>query len=190
MMERVSEFTAGINVEELHPKEKDDFVLSKDIISLHHIGGIISGTIALKQCRVKKIDCITPAVPVGKGPKPIHTTVTITNTDPGVYRIQCNPSTRGTHTIKVQVNGVHLEDTSLVIPLNPYLDNITPVIVPLEFLISKWTVSVCAIAIDSQGLVYVADYDNHCIQKFSPDGKFVGQFGTDGSGPGQLFWPI
>uniref|UniRef100_A0A1X7SWS3 Uncharacterized protein n=1 Tax=Amphimedon queenslandica TaxID=400682 RepID=A0A1X7SWS3_AMPQE len=61
MMERVSEFTAGINVEELHPKEKDDFVLSKDIISLHHIGGIISGTIALKQCRVKKIDCITPA---------------------------------------------------------------------------------------------------------------------------------
>uniref|UniRef100_A0A1X7SNH5 6-bladed beta-propeller n=1 Tax=Amphimedon queenslandica TaxID=400682 RepID=A0A1X7SNH5_AMPQE len=25
--------------------------------------------------------------------------------------------------------------------------------------------------------------------KFSPDGKFVGQFGTEGSGPGQLNWP-
>ena len=41
-------------------------------------------------------------VPVGKG-RPIRTTVTTTSTDPGVYRIQCNPSTRGTHTLKVQV---------------------------------------------------------------------------------------
>ena len=45
----------------------------------------------------------------------------------------------------------------------------------------------CDIAIDSQGLVYIADYWNHLILKFSPDGKFVGQFGTEGSGPGQLF---
>uniref|UniRef100_A0A1X7TMT9 SMP-30/Gluconolactonase/LRE-like region domain-containing protein n=1 Tax=Amphimedon queenslandica TaxID=400682 RepID=A0A1X7TMT9_AMPQE len=45
------------------------------------------------------------------------------------------------------------------------------------------------IAIDNQGLVYVADSDNHHIQKFSADGKFVGQFGTYGSGPGQLEKP-
>ena len=44
------------------------------------------------------------------------------------------------------------------------------------------------IAIDSQGLVYVADTGNHRIQNFSPDG-FVGQFGTYGSGPGQLTQP-
>ena len=42
-------------------------------------------------------------VPVGKGDEPIHTTVTTTSTHPGVYRIHCNPSTRGTHTVKVQV---------------------------------------------------------------------------------------
>ena len=125
MMERMSEVTTQINVKELHPKEKADFVLSKDIKSLHHIGDIISGTSALEQCRVKNIDRITPAgkavsfslsmeapdssvlcvplsslrcslVPVGKGDQPIHTTVTTTSTDPGVYRIQCNPSTRGT----------------------------------------------------------------------------------------------
>ena len=151
MMERMSEVTAEINVEELHPKEKADFVLSKDTKSLNHTGDIIS----LQQCRVKKIDHITPAgktvsfslsmeapdstllsvplsslrcslVPVGKGDQPIHTTVTTTNTDPGVYRIHCNPSTSGTHTVKVQVYDVQLEDTSLVIPINPYLDNITP----------------------------------------------------------------
>uniref|UniRef100_A0A1X7TBM1 6-bladed beta-propeller n=1 Tax=Amphimedon queenslandica TaxID=400682 RepID=A0A1X7TBM1_AMPQE len=46
------------------------------------------------------------------------------------------------------------------------------------------------IAIDSQGSLYVADGHNHRIQKFSPDEKFVGQFGTKGSGPGQLDRPI
>ena len=52
-------------------------------------------------------------VPVGKGDEPIHTTVTTTSTHPGVYRIHCNPSTSGTHTVKVQVYDVELEDTSL-----------------------------------------------------------------------------
>ena len=55
MMERMSEVTTQINVEELEPKEKADFVLSKDIKSLHHIGDIISGPTALQQCKVKKI---------------------------------------------------------------------------------------------------------------------------------------
>ena len=30
--------------------------------------------------------------------------------------------------------------------------------------------------------MYVADGTNHCIQKFSPDGKFVAQFGSHDSG--------
>ena len=54
MMERMSEVTAQVSLEELHPKEKADFVLSKDIKSLHHIGDIVSGTTALDQNRVKK----------------------------------------------------------------------------------------------------------------------------------------
>ena len=37
--------------------------------------------------------------------------------------------------------------------------------------------------------MYIADASNHCIQKFSPDGKFLCQFGTKGSGPGQLNKP-
>ena len=40
MMEHMSEVTAQINVEKLHPKEKADFVLSRNIKSLHHIGDI------------------------------------------------------------------------------------------------------------------------------------------------------
>uniref|UniRef100_A0A1X7TTH7 B box-type domain-containing protein n=1 Tax=Amphimedon queenslandica TaxID=400682 RepID=A0A1X7TTH7_AMPQE len=58
MMECMSEVTAGINVEELHPKEKADFALSKNIKSLHHIGDIVTySSTALQQCRVKKVGC-------------------------------------------------------------------------------------------------------------------------------------
>ena len=45
------------------------------------------------------------------------------------------------------------------------------------------------IAIDSKGLVYVTDTDNHRIQMFTPDGKFVGQFIGKGSGLGQFEFP-
>ena len=199
MMERMSEVTAQINVEELHPKEKADFVLSKDIKSLHHIGDIVS----LQQYRVKKIDRITPAgktvsfslsieapdssvlsvplsslrcslVPVGKGDQPIHTTVTTTSTDPGVYRIQCNPSTSGTHTVKVQVYDVQLEDTSLVIPFNPYLDNITPVRTITEFK-GPW-----GVAVSDDNHFIITEANGHCVTILDREGKKVKSLGGEG----------
>ena len=209
MMERMSEVTAEINVEELHPKEKADFVLSKDIKSLHHIGDIIS----LQQCRVKKIDHITPAgkavsfslsmeapdssvlsvplsslrcslVPVGKGDQPIHTTVTTTSTDPGVYRIQCNPSTSGTHTVKVQVYDVQLEDTSLVIPINPYLDNITPVRTITE-LKKPW-----GVAVSDDNHVIITESNGNCVTILDREGKKVKSLGgKGGSGNVKFFAP-
>ena len=158
MLKRMSEVTAQVNVEQLLPREKSDFVFIKDMKLLHHIsniGNIISGT-DLKQCMVKRIGCHShkpeekkfsfslsieapdlsllsvplssfrcSLVPVGNHDQPEDTI--ITSTDPGVYRIQCNPSTSGTHTLKVQVYDVQLEDTSIVIPINPYLDDIAPV---------------------------------------------------------------
>ena len=204
MMERMSEVTAQINGEELHPKEKADFVLSKDIKSLHHIGDIIS----LQQCRVKKIDHIAPArkavsfslsieapdssvlcvplsslrcslVPVGKGDQPIHTTVTTTSTDPGVYRIQCNPSTRGIHTVKVQVYDVQLEDTSLFIPINPYLDNITPVRTITEFK-GPW-----GVAVSDDNHVIITECHGHCVAILDREGKKVKSLGEEG-GSGNL----
>uniref|UniRef100_A0A1X7U9L5 B-box C-terminal domain-containing protein n=1 Tax=Amphimedon queenslandica TaxID=400682 RepID=A0A1X7U9L5_AMPQE len=207
MMERMSEVTAGINVEELHPNEKADFVLSKDIISLHHIGDIVTfSSTALQQCRVKKVDGITPAdkgvlfslsmeapdssvlcvplsslrcslVPGGKGDQPIHTTVTTTSTNSGVYRIQCNPSTRGTHTVKVQVYDVHLEDTSLVISFNPCLDNITPVRTITE-LKRPW-----GVALSDDNHVIITELDGNCVTILDREGKKVRSLGgKEGSG--------
>ena len=201
MMERMSEVTAEINVEELHPKEKADFVMSKDIKSLHHIGDIVTST-ALQQCRVKKVGCFErlpkekkvsfslsmeapdssllsvplsslrcSLVPIGKGDQPIHTTVTTTSTDPGVYRIQCNPSTRGTHTVKVEVYDVQLEDTSLVIPINPYLDNITPVHTITELEDPQ------GVAVSDDNHVIITECDDDCVTILDREGKKVKSLG-------------
>ena len=213
MMERMSEVTAQINVEELHPKEKANFGLNKDIKSLHHIGDIVTySSTALQQCRVKKVGCFEhlpkekkflfslsmeapdpsllsvplsslrcSLVPVGKGDQPIHTTVTTTSTDPGVYRIQCNPSTSGTHTVKVQVYDVQLEDTSLVIPFNPYLDNITPVrtITELNFPMG--------VAVSDDNHVIITENSGNCVTILDREGKKVKSLG--GSGNVKFFEP-
>ena len=206
MMKRMSEVTTQINVEELEPKEKADFVLSKDIKSLHHIGDIMTySCTALQQCKVKKIGHFEhlpkekkvsfslsmkrpdsslvsvpvsslkcSLVPVGKGDEPIDTTVTTTSTHPGVYRIHCNPSTSGTHTVKVQVYDVELEDTSQVIPLNPYLDNITPVCTITELNLP------CGVAVSDDGHVIVTEYNGNCVTILDNEGKEVKSFGGKG----------
>lgn len=46
------------------------------------------------------------------------------------------------------------------------------------------------IVIDEEGNLYVADTGNERIQKFSPDGVFLGQWGGEGTGPGQFREPV
>ena len=167
--------------------------------SLHHIG-TVSYT-ALQECKVKIFEVekslkenkvsfslsmegpesslvSVPVsslrcslVPVGKGDQPLHTTVTTTSTHPGVYRIHCNPSTHGTHTVKVQVYDVQLEDTSLVLLFNPCLDNITPVRTITE-LNCPW-----GVAVSDDGHVIVAEYWGDCVTILDNEGKKVKSLG-------------
>ena len=109
-------------------------------------------------------------VPVGKGDEPIDTTVTTTSTHPGVYRIHCNPSTSGTHTVKVQVYDIELDDTSLVIPLNPYLDNNTPVRTITELK------EPYGVAVSDDGHFIVTENWNNCVI-LDNEGKKVKSFG-------------
>ena len=45
------------------------------------------------------------------------------------------------------------------------------------------------IAIDKPGDVYVADWKNDRVQKFSPGGEYLATFGKPGTGDGELHRP-
>ena len=43
---------------------------------------------------------------------------------------------------------------------------------------------------DSSGNVYVVDTENHRVQVFDTNGKFIAKWGSDGSGDGQFLSPM
>ena len=53
-----------------------------------------------------------------------------------------------------------------------------------------WFRTATAVAAGPEGKIFVADFYNHRIQKFSPQGEFLATFGSQGSGPGQFERPI
>ena len=200
MMERMSEVTTQINAEELEPKEEVDLALSR-IKPVHHIGDIISIQ-QCKVKKIDHFDCLPnekklsfslsmeapdsslvsipisslkcSLVPVDEGDEPIHTTVTTTSTHPGVYRIHCSPSTRGTHTVKIQVYDLQFDDVSLFIPFNPYLDKIAPVHSITELNRPY------GVAVSNDGHVIVTEHKGHSVTMLDKKGRKVKSFGGEG----------
>ena len=186
--------------------EKDSNIVD----TLHHIGDIVffSPTV-LQQCKVKSIDhqhitmnnktvsfplsiqfcdssLITvplsslscSVVPVGTT-TPITATV-ITTTHPGVYTIHCSPVARSHHHVNAKVNDVQVDSTSVVIPFNPYLDNITPVRTIPE-LVEPW-----GVAVTDDGHIIVSENDGKCVTVLDRDGKKVRSFGQKSGGSGNV----
>ncbi|MFC1477310.1 hypothetical protein ACFL6L_02475 [candidate division KSB1 bacterium] len=42
------------------------------------------------------------------------------------------------------------------------------------------------VVVDSKGMIYIMDVGNHRIQKYSPDGGYIGTLGRSGQGPGEF----
>ena len=194
-------------------EEEDGLRLIKDdniVKTLHNIGDVVT---VLQQCKVKigqvetlpvekkvsfSLSMKTPdsflisvpvsslkcnLVPVGKGDEPIHTTVTTTSTHPGVYRIHCNPRTSGTHTVKVEVYSVQLGDTSLAIPINPYLHSITPVRT-IPSLTGPW-----GVAISNQGYIIIAEHYNNCVTLLNHEEEKVKSFSATETTCAEFYYP-
>ena len=208
MMERMSHMVQQVNpIEKADVYFKKDINI---VDTLHHIGDIVffSPTV-LQQCKVKKIDhqhitmtnktvsfplsiqyCDSSlltvplsslsysVVPVGTA-TPITATVT-TTTHPGVYTIHCSPVTRGHHQVNVRINDVQVASTSLMIPFNPYLDNITPVRTIPE-LNGPYRV-----AVTDDGHIIVSECSHHCVTVLDRDGKKVKSFGVKCGGSGNV----
>ena len=54
---------------------------------------------------------------------------------------------------------------------------------------SFFNVSAGSVAADGQGHIYVLDYQGRRVVAFTTDGQFVGEFGQEGQGPGELRLP-
>jgi len=52
-----------------------------------------------------------------------------------------------------------------------------------------WFSVATAVAVDPKGSVFVADFYNHRIQKFTPEREFLVAFGSQGTGTGQIERP-
>ena len=88
-----------------------------------------------------------------------------------MYTIYCSPVTRGRHEVNVQVNDVHIDSTSLVIPFNPYLDCINSVRTIYE-LNRPWGLDVTC-----DGHIIVSECSGDCVTILDRDGKKVKSFG-------------
>ena len=200
MMEHMSHVTQTVNIEEFNFKEKADLYFKKDsniINTLCHI--VFFSPTVLQKCKIKKIDCQHIAmnnktvsfplsiqfsdsslltvplsllscsvVPVGTN-TPITATVNAT-THPGVCTIHCSPVTNRCHQVNVQVNNVQVNGTSLVIPFNSYLDNITPVHI-IPDLNRPW-----GVAVINDGHIIVSEHRENCVTILDREGKKMKSF--------------
>ena len=45
------------------------------------------------------------------------------------------------------------------------------------------------VSLENEEHLYVAEYSNHCITKLTTKGQYITRFGSEGSAPGQLYYP-
>ena len=183
---------------------------SNIIDTLHHIGDIVffSPTV-LQHSKVKKIDhqhittnnktvsfplsiqfcdsslLTVPLSSLSCSVVPVGTTTSITatvttTTHPGVYTIHCSPVTCGHHHVNVQIDDVQVNCTSVVIPFNPYFDNITPVHTIPE-LNRAW-----GVAVTDDGHIIVSEWGGHSVTVLDKDGKKVKSFSQKSGGSGNV----
>ena len=115
---------------------------------------------------------------VEKEDKAISITSTITTTNhPGVYGIHCNAC--GHYQLNVQVNDVQIDSTSLVIPFNPYLVNITP-LRTITGVKNPW-----GVALTDDGHIIVSETYCNRVTVLDGDGRKVKSFGHQEVGESQ-----
>ena len=98
----------------------------------------------------------------------------------GKYEISYSPQHRGRHQLHIRVEDTHISGS----PFTVAVLTTTPTS-SIRGLSGPW-----GVAVNERGQVIVAEYSGHCISIFSANGDKVASFGSSGSAPGQLCYPI
>ena len=98
----------------------------------------------------------------------------------GKYEISYHPQHRGHHQLHIRVEDTHISGS----PFTVAVLTTTPTS-SITGLSASW-----GVAVNERGQVVVAECNGHCISIFSANGDRVASFGSGGSLPGQLMYPI
>ena len=130
------------------------------------------------------------------------------------YEISYQPTHRGKHQLSIKVEGVHIRGSPFTVVVKTpahlrqkdllmvsslmlliVLVTLTSVKFPIQRIGSPIQI-ICGIscpwgvAISDNGEIVVAEYGNHCVSIFAPNGQKLRTFGTEGSAEGQFKSPF
>ena len=138
----------------------------------------------IREERVNKVKCkfhvevlVEPADKIGS---------LTTCEEDGDFLVKFTPKVSGTFNITVKINGKKLATSPYTVQVK---ERLIQVVGELEIK-GETLQSPCGIAVNSKGLIAVADVEKHCILIFDKEGKFVRKLGCHENNAGQLKYPM
>ena len=106
----------------------------------------------------------------------------------GLYKISYSPRNEGRCKVTIEVNGEHVHGSQFIVRVKPF--QFRPV---LSFGERDWPVGKFScpwgVAVNANDEIAVTDLNNHRVQIFSSEGKFLRSFGKKGNKSGELDSP-
>ena len=100
------------------------------------------------------------------------------------YKISCQPTIKGRHQLHIKVESQHIKGSPFTLTAMLPVEKLGTPILTLGGVKDPY-----GVAVNQSGEVVVADYGADCVSVFSPSGKKLHSFGTQGSGEGQFDIP-
>ena len=140
-----------------------------------------------RQC-YNKHDHVTVEIRDEQGQE-CATEVRINDNKDGSYKISYSPKDQGKYKVTVKVNGKHVLDSPFSIKLK--LFQLSPVSSfgkegsSVRMFNCPW-----GVAVNARDEIAVTDIENHRVQIFNSDGKYLRSFGREGNKAGEFKYPM
>ena len=106
-----------------------------------------------------------------------------TNTKPGEYKVNFQPTNIGKYQLHIKVDGMHIEGSPFAVNvINNFENSSAP-----ELIVGVQRPQ--GIAMNKRSEIIVVEYMQHCVSIIDPSGNKLKSFGTKDSGRGQFYYP-